>query len=99
MPTGKWNEKNEILENSLTNIAQLHLKDWVDRLLKALWAYRITWRNTTRCTPYDLMYDKQVIFPKEIEVKNLKTALQLGLDLSESQLYLFHQISELDEIF
>ena len=47
----------------------LHHKDWVDRLSEALWAYRITWRNTIGHTPYELVYGKQVLLPIEFQVK------------------------------
>ena len=46
----------------MTKTIQLNHKDWVDRIPEALWAYRITWRNTTGHTPYELVYGKQVLF-------------------------------------
>jgi hypothetical protein len=44
---GQVESTNKVIESILTKTVQLHHKDWADRLLEALWAYRITWRNTT----------------------------------------------------
>ena len=70
----------------------------MDRLLEALWAYRITWRNTTRHTPYELVYGKQVLLPIEFQVKTFRMAAQLGMNLDEAQKQQILQINELDEI-
>jgi len=39
---GQVESTNKVIESILTKTVQLHHKDWVDRLLEALWAYRIT---------------------------------------------------------
>ncbi len=49
---------NKVLEAILTKTIQLHHKGWADRLLEALWAYRITWRNTAGHPPYEHVYGK-----------------------------------------
>jgi hypothetical protein len=64
-----------------------HTKDWVNRLTKVVWAYNTTWKTTTRFTLYELVYGKMVMLPIEFEVKTLKTGIDLGLNLSESQQY------------
>eukprot|EP00253_Pinus_taeda_P025852 PITA_25852 len=46
---------NKVLEAILTKNVHLHTRDWVEKLLEALWAYRNTWRNTTGHTPYELV--------------------------------------------
>ena len=76
---------NKVFEQILTKIVHLHRGDWAERLPKALWAYRTTWRNTTGHTPYELVYGKQVLFPIDFQVKRFKMAVQLGMDLSEAQ--------------
>jgi transposase InsO family protein len=62
---GQVESKNKVLETILTKTIQLHHRDWADRLPEALWAYRITWRNTTGHTPYEMVYRKQVLLPIE----------------------------------
>jgi hypothetical protein len=89
---------NKVIKDILTNIFQLHPKDWVDRLLEALWAYRTSWRNTTDHTPYELVNGKQVLLPIEFQVKTFTTAMQLGMDLDEAKKQRLLQLNELDEI-
>ena len=56
----------------------------MDRLPEALWAYRITWRNTIGHTPYELVYGKHVLLPIEFQVKTFCMAAQLGMNLDEA---------------
>jgi transposase InsO family protein len=95
---GKVESTNKVLEAILTKTVQLHHKDWVDRLPEELWAYRTTWRNTTRFTPYELVYGKQVLLPIEFQVKTFRIAVQLGMNLSYAQQQRVAQLNELDEM-
>ena len=63
-----------------------------------MWAYRITWRNTTGHTPYELVYGKQVLLSIEFQVKTFHMAVHLGMDLEEAQKQQVSLINELDEI-
>ena len=73
---GQVESTNKVLESILTKTIQLHHKDWADRLPEDLWAYRITWRNTTRHTLYELAYGKQVLLLIEFQVKTFRMATQ-----------------------
>ena len=95
---GQVESTNKVLEAILTKTIQLHHKDWVGRLPKYLWAYRITWKNTTRHTPYELLYGKEVFLPIEFQVKTFRMAVQLGMDFEEAQKQRILQINELYEI-
>ena len=88
---------NKVIEAILTKTVKSHHKDWADRLSKALWAYRTTWRNTTGFSPYDLVYGKSAIFPIEFEIKTLKTTIEVNLDVTEAQKIRLNQLNELDE--
>ena len=81
----------------MTKTIQSSHIDWADRHLEALWAYKISWRNTTGYTPYELVYGKQVLLPIEFELKTFRMATQLGLDLSKAQQLRILQLNELDE--
>ena len=74
-----------MIEVVLTKTVHLHKKDWVEKLLEALWAYRTTSRNTIGHTPYELVYGKQVLLPIEFQIQTYKKAVKLDLDLSEAQ--------------
>ena len=66
---GQVESTNKLLESILTKTIHLHHKDWADRLLEALWAYRITWTNIIGHTPYELVYGKKVLLLIEFQVK------------------------------
>jgi transposase InsO family protein len=95
---GQVESTNKVLEAILTKNIQFHHRDWADRLPEDLWAYQTTWRNTTGHTPYDLVYEKQVLLPIEFQVRTFCIATKLGLKLDESQKQRSLQLNELDEI-
>jgi hypothetical protein len=88
---------NKVIEAILTKTVKENRKDWSYRLPEALWAYRTTWRNTTGFSPYELVYGKSVVFPVEFEIKTLRNALAVNLDLTDAQTARLHQLNELDE--
>ena len=75
---GQVESTNKLIEGILTKIVHLHRRDWAERLPKALWAYRTTWRNTTGHTPCELVYEKQVLFPIDFRIRTFKMVVQLG---------------------
>lgn len=95
---GQVESTNKVIEGILTKIVHLHRRDWAERLPEALLAYTTTWRNTTRHTPYEIFYGKQVLFPIEFQIRTLKMVAQLGLDLSKAQKHRLEKLNELDEI-
>jgi hypothetical protein len=88
---------NNVIESILTKTVKENRKDWSYRLPEALWAYRTTWRNTTGFSPYELVYGKSVVFPVEFEIKTLRTALAVNLDLTDAQTARLQQLNELEE--
>lgn len=90
---------NKVIEVILTKTISSHQRDWTTRLPEALWAYRTTWRNTTRYSPYQLVFGKEPIFPIEFEIQKLKTAQEIGFDLTKAQVNRLQQMNELDEIW
>jgi hypothetical protein len=76
---------NKVIEVILTKTVKENIKDWSHRIPEALWAYKTTWKNTTRFSPYELVYGKSVVFLVEFEIKNLRTALAINLDLTDAQ--------------
>jgi len=89
---------NKVIESIFTNTVNMHKKDWVEKLLEALWAYQTTWSNNIGHTPYELVYGKQVLLSIEFHIKTLRIAAQSGLDLSEAQQHRLLQLNELDEL-
>jgi hypothetical protein len=66
LANGQVEGTKKTLEAIITKTFGLHLKDWVDRLPKALWSYQTTWTSTIGCTPYELVYGKRVLLSIEI---------------------------------
>jgi len=95
---GQVESSNKIIEAILTKTVASHRRDWAARLPEALWAYRTMWRSTTGYSPYQLVFGKQPIFPIEFKIQTLRTAQEVGLDLTEAQISRLQQINELDEI-
>eukprot|EP00253_Pinus_taeda_P008259 PITA_08259 len=93
----KVESTNKVIEAILTKTIKENRKDWSQRLPEALWAYRTTWRNTTGFSPYELVFGKNAIFPVEFEIKTLRTALAVNLDLNDAQTVRLQQLQELDE--
>ena len=94
---GQVESTNKVIEAIITKTVRSHYRDWVDRILEALWAYRTTWSNTTGFSPYDLVYGKSVVNPIEFEIKTLKTAMEVDLAITEAQKRRLNQLNELDE--
>lgn len=69
----------------MAKTVQLNRKDWLEKLRDALWAYKITWKNTTGFSPYQLVYRKEVLLPIEFQIHTFKLAAELGLELFEAQ--------------
>jgi hypothetical protein len=88
---------NKVLEAILTKTVSKNRKNWDFELPNALWAYHITWRNTTNYSPYHLFYGKEPIFPIEFEIKTLRMAQEIKLDLTKSHKQRLQQLNELDE--
>ena len=51
----------------------------------------------TGFSPYELVFGKNVVFPVEFEIKTLRTALAVNLDLTDAQTARLQQLQELDE--
>lgn len=54
--------------------------------------------TTTGFTSYELVYGKIIVLPIEFEYKNLRTTVELGMDLTEAQKEMLHSLNGLDEI-
>ena len=51
-------------------------RDWSEKLLFTLWAYRTSFRTSTEATPYSLVYGMEAVLPVEIEMGSLRVALE-----------------------
>ncbi|KAJ9705918.1 hypothetical protein PVL29_003839 [Vitis rotundifolia] len=51
-------------------------RDWSKKLPFALWAYRTSFRTSTRATPYSLVYSMEAVLRIEIEMGSLRVTLE-----------------------
>ena len=94
---GQVESTNKILEAIMTKTIKKHIRDWLDKLLEALWAYRTTWKDTIGFSPYEMVYGKQVLLPIEFQISTYRLVVELGMDLNEAQQQKMMQLNELDE--
>jgi hypothetical protein len=88
---------NKVVEAILKKIVSKNHQNWEVELPNALWAYCITWCNTIGYSPYDLVFGKEPIFSIEFEIKTLRMAQEIGMDLTKGHTQCLQQINELDE--
>ena len=81
----------------MTKTVSTNCQNWVTELPNSLWAYLTTWCNTIGYSPYHLVFGKEPIFPIEFEIKTLKMAQEIGLDLTEEHMQRLQDLNELDE--
>ena len=72
-------------------------RDWSKKLPFALWAYRTSFRTSTRVTPYSLVYGMEAMLPIEIETGSLRVALKQQISKAEWTQSRYDQLSLLDE--
>jgi hypothetical protein len=81
---GHTERVNQTLVRILRKTVMDSKRDWDAKLAAALWAYRTTYKVTTRATPFALMYGVEAILPIKFEVPSLRVAINERLDTSKS---------------
>ncbi|XP_058202690.1 uncharacterized protein LOC131317137 [Rhododendron vialii] len=95
--TGLAEAFNKTLSNLLKKVVTKSRRDWHERIEKALWAYRTTYRTPTQATPYSLVYGVEAILPLERQIPSLRIALQEGLTDEENAKLRLAELEALDE--
>ena len=72
-------------------------RDWSEKLHFALWAYRTSFRTSTRVNPFSLVYGMEVVLPNEIEVGSLRIALEHQIAEADWLRARYNQLNLLDE--
>ena len=63
----------------------------------ALWAYRTTFKVTTRATPFSVVFGIAATLPIELEVEALRVAVSSRLPVKQSLMNRLTDLEELDE--
>ena len=72
-------------------------RDWSEKLLFALWAYRTSFRTSTGSTPHCLVYGMEAVLPIEIEMGSLRVALEHQISVTEWVQSRYDQLNLLDK--
>lgn len=94
---GQTEKTNGILCKILTKTIAGSATDWDEKLWGALWAYRTTYKVTTKYTPFQLVYGQEAILPIEFEIPTLRIAIENRLGDVDSLQDRLTKLESLDE--
>jgi transposase InsO family protein len=66
---------NKVLCKLLKKVVSQNKKQWHEKLLNNVWAYRTTTRTSTGMTPYSLVYGGEVVLPLEVQIASLRVVI------------------------
>jgi hypothetical protein len=75
---------NKTLCKLLKKVVSKNKREWHEKLLEALWAYRTTTRTPTGMTPYSLVFGGEAVLPLEVQITSLRDATHEKLSEDES---------------
>jgi hypothetical protein len=73
---GQAEPSNKTLIKLIKKKIEKILKRWHEVLSEALWAHRIFKHNTTKVTPFELVYGQETILPLEVNLDALQITQQ-----------------------
>ncbi|XP_058208164.1 uncharacterized protein LOC131321176 [Rhododendron vialii] len=71
---GQVESTNKIIKNTLSKMITNNPREWHELLPKVLWAYRMSKRDSTKATSYELVYGQAAVLPIEINVASHRIA-------------------------
>jgi transposase InsO family protein len=66
---------NKTLGKILKKTVTKNQRGWHNRLVEALWVYRVTVRTLMQATPYSFIYGSEAILPLEVQLPSLRVAI------------------------
>ncbi|KAJ1685793.1 hypothetical protein LUZ63_017183 [Rhynchospora breviuscula] len=88
---------NKVLIKILRKTVGDNQRNWHEKLLEALWAYRITHRTATQATPYSLVYGTEAVLPIEVELPSLRVAMASEIPLTRQIQLRLQELDGMDE--
>ncbi|PKU62386.1 hypothetical protein MA16_Dca027399 [Dendrobium catenatum] len=67
---------NKTLVKIIKKTIEDNKRQWDERLVEALWAYRTIYRTPTQSTLFALVYGSEAVLPLEIQIPSLRIAFQ-----------------------
>ncbi|KAL0352368.1 UNVERIFIED_CONTAM: hypothetical protein Scaly_1625500 [Sesamum calycinum] len=87
---------NKILCNLLKKVVSKSKRDWHEKIIEAIWAYRTMHWTTTQATPYSLVYSVEVVLPLKSQIPSICIAIQ-GLTVKDNARLRLEEQEALDE--
>lgn len=91
----------EAFNKTLIRILKKSLDDnkrqWHEKMVEALWAYRTTYRTPTKSTPYSLVFGTEAILPIEVQFPSLRTLAHEGISSEHGAHLRLEELSALEE--
>lgn len=93
---GKVEAVNKVIKTMLQRTVSKYHTNWHLMLFPALWAYRMSVKNATGFTPFQLVHGVESILPIECETPSLKIAIELfpNMTLIEEHLLFLEKLDE-----
>ncbi|XP_020676518.2 uncharacterized protein LOC110095352 [Dendrobium catenatum] len=73
-------------------------REWYEKLLEALWAYRTTYHTLTQCTPYALAFGVEAVLPLEVELPSLRVVISHNLSHEDNARLRLEELDGLEEL-
>jgi len=97
-PSGQVEVSNRQIKQILEKTVSKNPKDWSDKLINALWAYRTPYKTPLGMSPYRVVYSRSCHLPIELEHRAWWAIWTLNYDLSAAGDERKLNLNELEEI-
>jgi len=89
---------NRTLCSMLTKEVEIHVNiyDYDLKIHHVVWVYNITYKTSTKYSPFCLTYGMETLLPIELEVMTLCIPTTMKLPFEESQCHQLLQLNELE---
>jgi transposase InsO family protein len=94
---GQEEASNKILIGLIKKKIEEKPRRWHEVLMEALWAYRVSKHGAIKTTPFELVYDQEVVLPVEINAQTSRVVCQDNLSAKEYRNSMMDGIDDLLE--
>jgi transposase InsO family protein len=89
---GQAEYSNKVLIKLIKKKIEITPWRWHEVLSEALWAHRVSKHGATKVTPYELVYEQDVVLPVEVNLQACRVAKQEVLSAEEYTEYMMERI-------